>query len=64
MYLLVFQDEPKVIAYRRKDRGFVAEVYEHLEAVILLPEISIELPLAEIYESIGCIPEPDEDEYR
>ena len=40
--------------------GFVAEVYEGLNAVLPLPEIGIELPLAEIYEAVAFHPEPED----
>jgi Uma2 family endonuclease len=64
VYLLVSQDQPMVTAYRREQCGFAAEAYEDLEAVIPLPEIGIELPLAEIYEAVEFVSEPDEDEDR
>ena len=40
-----------------REQGFVAEVYESLHAIIPLPEIGCELPLAEIYEGIEFVPE-------
>ncbi len=52
VYLLVEQDEAAVIVYRRTEQGFVREVYVGRDAVLQLPEIGIELPLAEIYERI------------
>jgi Uma2 family endonuclease len=63
-YLLVEQDQPKVVVYRRGGDGFVAEVYEGLDAMIPLPEVEIELPLAELYDRIEFVPEPDDDELR
>ena len=63
VYLLVEQEEAVVVAYRRTDQGFVREVYAELSAVIPLPEIGIELPLAEIYDGVEFSPEvSDEDE--
>lgn len=63
-YLLVEQDAPRVVVHRRKARGFVQEVYEGLEAVVPLPEIGTELPLAEIYEDVEFVPERGSgDEY-
>lgn len=63
VYLMVEQDEPTVIAYRRSEQGFEREVYQGLESVIPLPEIDCQLPLAEIYERVefGLEPEDDED---
>lgn len=52
--LLVEPEEPRVIVYRRRDTGgFGSEAHAGLEAVIPLPEIECELPLAELYERIS-----------
>jgi hypothetical protein len=40
------------VVYRRVKDGFQREVYGGLKAVIPLPEIDGELPLAELYEAI------------
>jgi Uma2 family endonuclease len=61
-YLLVEQEMPAVVAFRRTDHGFVREVYQGLEAVIPLPEIGIELPLAEIYDGVEFVPEAEDDD--
>ena len=51
--ILVEPDEPRVIVYRRKATGgFEAEEHRGLDAVIALPEIEAELPLAELYERV------------
>ena len=52
VYLLVEQDSASITIHRRTPRGFVAEVYSGLEAIVPLPEISIELPLADVYERV------------
>ena len=62
VYLLVEQDEPLVVAYRRAGNGFVREVYQGLEAVVPLPELDTELPLVELYEVVQFGPEPEEDD--
>jgi Uma2 family endonuclease len=62
VYLLVESDSPTVRAFRRTEQGFVREVYEGLETVFPLPEIGVDLPMAEIYHAVEFIPEPDEDE--
>lgn len=62
VYLLVEQDAPRVVAFRRTETGFVREVYEGLDAVVPLSEIQTELPLAEIYETVEFTPELEEDE--
>jgi Uma2 family endonuclease len=61
LYLLVESEVAAVVAYRRTEAGFVREVYEGLDAVVLLPEVDAELPLAEIYDGVVFTPEPDDD---
>ncbi len=61
VYLLVEQDEPAVIAFRRTLDGFVREVYEALDAIIPLPEIETELALSDIYEDVTFVPEAVEE---
>jgi Uma2 family endonuclease len=51
-YLLIETDRPRVVVHRRTDSGFIAEAYEGLAAVISLPAIDAELPLAELYERV------------
>lgn len=51
-YLLIEQETPAVVVFRRTEQGFVGELYEGLNSVIPLPEIEIELPLAEIYDGV------------
>ena len=62
VYVLIEQDTAAVVAFRRTEGGFVREVYEGRDAVLPLGEIGIELPLAEIYESVEFAPEPEEEE--
>src|SRR5206468_3018091 len=62
VYLLVEQDTPAVVVFRRTEKGFTREVYEGLEAVIPLAEIEAELPLAEIYEAVEFMPETNESD--
>lgn len=52
VYLLIEQNEPRVVAYRRGETGFTREFYEGLESVIPLTEVEAALPLAELYERI------------
>jgi Uma2 family endonuclease len=58
-YLLVEQETPAMTLYRRTEQGFVREVSRGREAVILLPELQTELPLAEIYEDVEFIPDTE-----
>jgi len=60
-YLLVEQDSPAVVAFHRGDQGFVRQVYEGLSANVKLPELDIELPLADLYERVQFGPETEEE---
>src|SRR5262245_54925992 len=60
-YVLIEQEQPAVVVFRRTEHGFVREVYEGLAAVVPLPDIETELPLAKIYDGVEFTPEPDED---
>jgi Uma2 family endonuclease len=51
--MLVEPDTPSVTVYRRQPvGGFSCELYEGLEEIVPLPEIEVELGLAEIYERV------------
>jgi Uma2 family endonuclease len=52
VYLLVEQETARIVAYRRGEQGFVREVHSGLDAVIPLPEIGVDLPLAEVYDGV------------
>ena len=58
-YLLVEQEAPAIVAFRRGENGFVGEVYEGLDAVIPLAEIETELPLREVYDGVEFTQEED-----
>ncbi|WP_425396302.1 Uma2 family endonuclease [Aeoliella sp.] len=51
-YLLIETDSPRVVMHRRTNGGFVAECYDGLDAVVPMPGIDVELPLAELYERV------------
>jgi Uma2 family endonuclease len=61
VYVLIEQDTAGAVAVRRTEGGFVREVYEGNGAVLPLGEVGIDLPLAEIYEGVEFVPEPEED---
>jgi Uma2 family endonuclease len=61
-YVLVEQEAPLVVVFRRTDAGFVREVYVGFDAVVPLGEIEIELPLSEVYDGVEFIPEPSDDD--
>ncbi len=51
-YLIIETEDPRVVVHRRTANGFVAEVYEGVDAIIPLDSIEAELPLAELYERV------------
>ena len=51
-YMLIETDQPKVVLHIRTETGFVANVYEGLDAVLPLDAINAELRLAELYERV------------
>jgi Uma2 family endonuclease len=62
VYVLIEQDTAAAIVFRRTaGGGFEREVYQGMDAVIPLAEIGIELPLAEVYETVEFISELEED---
>lgn len=63
-YLLVEQDAPAIVVFRRAAGGFVREVHTGLDAVLPLPEIKVDLPLTEVYEAVEMSAEPEEDAAR
>jgi Uma2 family endonuclease len=62
VYVLIEQEAPALVVFRRTEHGFVREVYEGLDAVVPLPEIEIDLPLADIYDGVEFVPDTEEDE--
>lgn len=60
-YLLIEQEIAAVTVYRRAEDGFRREVHSGLDATIPLSEVETELPLAELYESVELLPEPESD---
>lgn len=57
-YVLIEQDSASLLVYRRRGNEFVREDYEGLDAAVLLPEIGVTLPLAEIYVDVEFKEEP------
>ncbi|SEP23958.1 hypothetical protein SAMN04487843_1096 [Methylobacterium sp. ap11] len=47
---------PVALLYRREAEGWRPELFEGLDAVIVLPEIGAELALAEIYDGLAFPP--------
>lgn len=62
-YVILEQTHAAAIAFVRKGGDGVSEIAAGSEAVLRLPEIGIELPLAEIYPDVeltGAEPQPDQ----
>ena len=53
---------PAVVVFSRTEQGITREVYQGLDAVLPLRSLGIDLPLAEIFEGVEFIPEPEDDE--
>ena len=51
-YLLIETDRPRVVVHQRTDSGFVASLYEGMDAVIPLEAIDASLALADLYERV------------
>ncbi len=63
VYVLIEQDTAAATVFRRTaGGGFEREVYLGMDAVIPLAEIGVELPLAEVYETVEFISELEEDQ--
>jgi len=62
VYALIEQETAAVVVFRRTGNGFVREVYEGIDAVLPLPEVGVDLPLAEIYDTVEFTPEPSDEE--
>ena len=60
VYALLEQDSPAAVLYRRTGPAFVREDYQGVGAVIPLPEVSIDLPLADVYYGVALTPESDD----
>lgn len=61
-YLMIEPELPAVVVYQRSEGGFVREIYESLDSVVPLPELKLQLSLAEIYERVEFGPEPEDEE--
>ena len=62
VYAIVEQKSAQVVLYRRTETGFVAEVYEGLNAVIPLLEIDAELALTDVFADVDFQPDPADDQ--
>jgi Uma2 family endonuclease len=61
VYALIEQETALMIVFRRTGNDFVREVHEGLDAALPLPEVGIELPFAEVYDTVEFTPEPGDE---
>ena len=59
VYLLVEQESPVVVAWRRTEGGFVRENYSGVDKTVPLREIDAELSLLELYDGVEFSQEDD-----
>ncbi|MCS6796855.1 MAG: Uma2 family endonuclease [Raineya sp.] len=53
-YLIVWQDEPKVVVYTRKgEKTWEEKIYEGLSEVVELSYFEVKLPLQEVYKDVN-----------
>ncbi len=58
-YIILQQTDAGAIAFARKGEDWVSELISGVDAVLCMPEIGIEIPLAELYIGIDLQTEPD-----
>jgi Uma2 family endonuclease len=61
-YLLVEQESPGIVVYRRTEEGFACEPHVGIDSAILLPEIGAQLLLSEAFNGVEFLPEDDDNE--
>lgn len=59
VYLILEQDEPAAVLYRRFGSQFLRETYSGTDQVVPLPGIGAELRMDSIYEAVDFVSEPD-----
>ena len=52
LYIMLEQDAPLAVIFRRTAQGFARVIVSGLDAMITVPGVGIELPLAEIYQGV------------
>jgi Uma2 family endonuclease len=61
-YVLIVQDDPQVDHYRRLETGqWLLTEYDGTAAVLVLPLLGCEMPLAELYQNLELLDPPDSD---
>ena len=61
-YILIEQEEPAAVVWRRTERGFVRAELKGIDSIIDLSEIKTSLLLSDLYEGVEFAPEIDADD--
>jgi Uma2 family endonuclease len=51
-YVILWQDEPRAMVYRKTGEGWIEDEIKGYDGIVPLPEIDIEMPLANVYEGL------------
>jgi Uma2 family endonuclease len=51
-YVILWQDEPRAMVYRKSGEGWIEDEIKGYAGIVPLPEIDIEMPLADVYEGL------------
>lgn len=51
-YLLIAQDKARIELYTRQEKGWLHTITSGLDAIVKIPAINCELPLAEVYDTV------------
>ncbi len=51
-YVILWQDEPRAMVYRKTGEGWIEDEIKGYDGIIPLPEIAIDMPLADVYEGL------------
>ena len=58
-YIILQQTDAGAVVFARKGEDWISEPISGTDAVVRMPEIGIEIPLAELYIGVDLTPEPD-----
>ena len=60
-YVILDQTHAAAIVFVREDEHWLSEIIAGADAVLRMPEIGVEIPLAELYEGVGLSGTKDGD---
>ncbi len=61
-YVILEQTHAAAIMFARKDEDWISEVVAGVDAILRMPEIGVEIPLAELYDGVGLADDPGDDQ--